>query len=223
MRSGRRRRTRWSVAAALVLLVIAAVVSVAAAGGLRAAPEHPVVGPGVEVDQGLYRTTVLEARGRRAWVYGYDLARDRVIDERGRRVEVTLRVTNMSDEYMGLHDVFGGPSFTSGVGARWPAGVRPISALGVGRARVGWGDTMSTTLQPHRPTTVVVRYQLRAGTRVPRRLGVGLAEFEHVEDPMVDPRPYWRVATEKTSTPTQKSTPTVAAEVTVPIEWKGRS
>jgi hypothetical protein len=233
---------RWLIVGRIALLLAAAVATVGAAGGLRAAPEHPIVGPGVAVDQGLYRTTALRASARPALVYGYDAARDELIDERGVRVDVMLRVTNLSGQFQGLHDIYGGPSYMSGVGTRWPDGVRPLDDLGVARAHVAESATMSATLQPHRPTLVEVHYRLRAGMPAPKQLRVGLAEFEYVEDPMVDPRGDWSVVAKRyrrvrisdpvtgklrrnrqTGTPLtrEEPVPRTAAEVRVPVEWTG--
>jgi hypothetical protein len=231
---------RWVRVGEIALLIAATVASAGVTGVLRAAPEARVIGAHVEVDQHLYRSTVLGAVAKPERYVGWDLDKDRVVDEIRLRIEITLRVTNTSDRFKYVRSLLESDPFMAGFAVGWPEGVRPVSAAG--RAEVVDADAPSQLLQPHRPATLRVSFQLPTGTPTPKRLTVGLADFTYSKEAMLDPRGYWGVVEEdfrsvpdidpatgkvrrdpRTGEPLAKleGTPKTIAEVRVPVTPKG--
>jgi hypothetical protein len=97
-------------------------------------------------------------------------------------------VTNPTRETLGTYGTDDNV-FAHGMFLRWRTqdGPRPkqIDAQAIA------GDTLFRSLQPRLPTYVAVQYELAAGARVPDHVTVALADYEHTDSGVLDPRGYW--------------------------------
>ncbi len=144
-------------------------------GGLASADRPPEVRPGKEVDQHLFHTRLMGAHVT-------------TTPER-KLLVINAWVTNPTRQTVGTHSGVSDDVFSHGMFLRWKPeyGPRPtlVDAQGIA------GDTLFRGLQPRRPTYVAVQYELAAGARVPDRLTVALADYEHTAAGVLDPRDYW--------------------------------
>lgn len=201
------------------LAVIAASAALWLGGGLAPADRPPAVRPGAEVDQHLFRTKLVGAHVTETPGTKYTASR--------RLLVINAWVTNPTRTTIGTHGGTSDDVFSHGMFLHWKAsyGPRPTLTDAQGIA----GDTLFRGLQPHLPTYVAVQYELAPSARVPDRLTVALAGYEHTEAGVLDPRGYWiwearRYETTTETDPVTHRTgrvttiiPRLVADVTLPV------
>jgi hypothetical protein len=173
-------RPRARVATIVTPVLLAGVAGLWLGGGLHAAGTPASLGPGHEVDQHLFRTTLTGAHVGVIKATKFTPAKQVLV--------INAWVTNPTGETLGttgLND----DAFWHGLFLRWKSsdGPRPklIDARGIA------GTTLFRALQPRLPTYVAVEYDLATGTRVPDRVTVALASYSRTDGGILDPRGYW--------------------------------
>ncbi|MET8336774.1 hypothetical protein [Streptosporangium canum] len=202
---------RRPIAVPVAALVIATGLGITAAlGGFAEAAEAPPkqLGPGSSLDQGEFTTKFTEARS---------LFQRDPFDGGGKRfLEIELEVTNKSDE-------------TTGVGApgkgKSPGFMFAQSLLKMDPEIGGdLGPTVSVPdegvpsrqLHPGMTSTVVVRYELPAGDRPPKKIKLDVGVFEEPETFNIDLG--WVLVKDGDA---DDAPPKVAAQVTLPVNQGG--
>ncbi|GAA4612471.1 hypothetical protein GCM10023195_53500 [Actinoallomurus liliacearum] len=208
---------RARVAGYVTAAVLVAVGTFWATGGLGPADAPVRTGPGREIDQHLFRTRLAGAHVTTIKKFGKST----------RMLVINAWVTNPTRETQGTYGI-NNDVFAHGMFLHWRTedGPRPeqIDAQAIA------GDTLFRSLQPRLPTYVAVQYQLAAGTRVPDHVTVALADYEHTESGVLDPRGYWEWKARRDETAyetnplTHKSgrvthiIPVLVADVTLPVK-----
>jgi len=173
-------RPRARVAAVVAPVLLAGAAGIWLGGGLRPAGTPASLGPGHEVDQHLFRTTLTGAHV--AVIKGTKFTPAR------RVLVVNAWVTNPTDQTLGTTGP-GDEAFWHGVFLRWKSSdgprPKPTDARGIA------GNTLFRALQPRLPTYVAVEYDLAAVTRVPDHVTVALASYARTDGGILDPRGYW--------------------------------
>lgn len=187
-----------------------------ATGGLDPADAPVRAKPGQEIEQHLFRTRLVDAH----------IVTIKKFGESMRMLVVGAWVTNPTRETLGTYGTDDNV-FAHGMFLHWRSqdGPRPKQV----DAQAIAGETLFRSLQPRLPTYVAVQYQLASGTRVPDDVTVALADYEHTESGILDPRGYWgwkarRHETKYETDPlTHKSgrvtrtIPVLVADVTLPV------
>ncbi|MFD0887608.1 hypothetical protein ACFQ08_23965 [Streptosporangium algeriense] len=179
----------------------------AALGGLAEAPEEPPkqLGPGATFDQGEFATTFVESRTV--------LQPDEYGGESKHFLEIVMKVTNKGEETTKV----GSPWYGTQKGLLFGAGllkVTPEIKTPYGpMSSVAAEGVPSQQLHPGVPSTVVVRYQLANGQRIPQQVKVDVGTFEFNEG--FSHELGWLLVSKEPSGP-----PTVAAQVTLPVQRK---
>ncbi|ACZ83914.1 hypothetical protein [Streptosporangium roseum] len=204
--AGRRRPIAVPVAA----LVIATGLGVTAAlGGFAEASEEPPtqLGPGSSLDQGEFTTKFVEARS---------LFQRDTFGAGKRFLEIELEVTNKSDESTGV----GAPPNGKTPGFMFAQSLLKMDPEIKGDA----GPTLSVPgegmpsrqLHPGMTSTVVVRYELPAGDRPPKKIKLDVGVFEEPETFNIDLG--WVLARDGDA---DDAPPKVEAQVTLPVNQGG--
>jgi hypothetical protein len=207
--SGTRRRRPIAVPLA-VLVVAGGLGTVMALGGLGDAPDAPPrqLGPGASLNQERFLTTFVGSRS---------MVEPGTFGAPGRRfVEIEMEVTNKGDEtaLIGLPNSGGGDSpFFAGSLLKLTPEIR--SEYGP-KVSAPAGDAESTQLQPGMATRVVIKYELPDGEQAPEQVRMDIGTFEFAEG--VTLVPGWHLVRK---TGDAGSPPTVAAQVTLPVQPKG--
>ncbi len=205
----RRRPVLVPVAAALA----AAGVGVTAAfGGLNEAPpKKPVqVAPGQAIDQGQFRTELLEA---------IDTIEQGEFGTARRILEITIKVTNLgkATTSVGLLPEPGKaipeiPYSFAGSLLRVEPEIK--SKYGADVSVLSYG-IKSRQLHPGITTTVVVKYELEPTATVPPEIRVDVGRLVYAPHGTLDQTHYWRLVGEEDKD--GEFTPTVAARVSLPV------
>ncbi|GAA0316070.1 hypothetical protein NE235_28555 [Actinoallomurus spadix] len=169
---------RARVAGYVTAAVLVAVGTLWATGGLAPADAPVPTPPGREVDQHLFRTRLVGAHVATIKKYGRST----------RMLVINAWVTNPTRETLGTYGL-NDDVFAHGMFLRWKARDGPRPKLVDAQAIAG--DTLFRSLQPRLPTYVAVQYELAAGTRLPDQVTVALADYQHTDSGVLDPRGYW--------------------------------
>ncbi|MCO5993920.1 hypothetical protein [Actinoallomurus rhizosphaericola] len=169
---------RARVAGYVTAAVLVAVGTLWAIGGLDPADTPVPTPPGREVDQHLFRTRLI----------GAHVATVKKFGQSTRMLVINAWVTNPTRETLGTYGL-DDDVFAHGMFLHWRTqdGPRPKQV----DAQAIAGDTLFRSLQPRLPTYVAVQYELASGARVPDHVTVALADYEHTESGVLDPRGYW--------------------------------
>ncbi|MER7211730.1 hypothetical protein [Streptosporangium sp. NPDC000239] len=206
--SGGESTRRRPVAVPVAALVVATGLGVTAAfGGLAEAPKEPPkqLGPGATVDQGEFTTTFVESRTA--------FQPDEYGGEGKRFLEVVMKVTNKGEKTTTVGSPWSGTQrgllFGAGLLKVTPELKTPYGPL----TSVAAEGVPSQQLHPGVPSTVVIKYQLTDGQRAPQQVKLDVGTFEFNEG--FSHELGWVLVSED-----PKGPPTVAAQVTLPVQRK---
>lgn len=182
--SHRRRPILVSVSA---LVIATGLIVVAALGGFAAAPEDPppVVKAGEEIDQDLFRTTVVDAAVRTV-----SPKPDSGTYDSGEVLDLTLKVFNNATTSVPVNYLdrsllriaaSAGPPLVepSPAGTPAPAGDGPAWRHD---AFIPDDEVVSRLLPPRLTSTVVLRFPVRDGLTAPERITIDFGKYELHED-----------------------------------------